>query len=623
MKRVTVLGVLLVAQVAVMLVLGKRGGHASRVPSPYPKVRASEITKVAITKDKKTVTLVKDAKAAGTQAVTELSVAGDKKKADKPDPWRLETPDYPADAHAVKSLVEAIEKASFGEKVSAKKEWHGEKFGVDDEKATKIEVFSGDAQLRVALFLGKEAGGRVFARLVGSDDVFAMSGLASHLYNKAARDWRDKTILAFRDQKEDLVKVTIAHASGETIQLARKDPKTWEMVEPKLPKYRLDQKVVEGVVDTLVTYNAADFADDAKESETGLSKAALSVQLEWKPGSRMEKSATLLVGKKHEKDARTYAQLLGDKQVFLVNDYQVTQLKKSVEELREKDPIIPKFATNDVSGITIRQRGVVLELAKEANGSWALVAPVKDAADSEKIKTLLDKVSRETVAFNEKGGREKHGEFEVDGRGLFVQMATADRKLEGFLLGKEEGGATYIRRADDEKVYQTFALKKDDFPVDAKAWRNRTVMSFSGTKATRLEVEREGGSWSVERKDGKWTFMKGAPIGTAVKVAKIEEAISVLSGLRAIEVAGGGEPGADKVVATVRVVVGGKAMAIKVGGKKGTTDTFVKREGGEATYVVRSSQVEKFFLKVSDVSDAPVAPAPARKTNGPAKPAAR
>ena len=132
--------------------------------------------------------------------ITHLEVTSEKQEKttlDKKDgAWRVNSPhDWPADQAGVKSLLDGLEKLSFGDIVTENKEKH-EELGVADGKAARL-VAKGASGTLADLIIGKAISGFTMVRPAGKDEVWQATGLYGYMLSRDPKAWRDHGIFSF------------------------------------------------------------------------------------------------------------------------------------------------------------------------------------------------------------------------------------------------------------------------------------------------------------------------------------------------------------------------------------------------------------------------------------------
>ena len=117
----------------------------------------------------------------------------------KGDAWTVVKPvDAPADAQAVKSIVENLEKIEVKDVIADTADVH-EKYELTDATALHAQVFKGEEKV-LDMYFGKKGGRGQMARMAGDKPtVYLVDGYSSYSWAKDLKGWRDKAIFDFED----------------------------------------------------------------------------------------------------------------------------------------------------------------------------------------------------------------------------------------------------------------------------------------------------------------------------------------------------------------------------------------------------------------------------------------
>lgn len=168
-------------------------------------------------------------------AVTRLTI-GDQlnlltiERASADAPWNIVAPlQYPADAQVVAGFIKAL---SAGVPMTTRiDEGRLEEYGVDDQHALRAEIYTDGATPAVAIVVGKTAGpDSSFIRLPGSDVVYRAAVGPRTRFERAAGDWRDKSVLALDPAAMRGLSLV---RGAETLRFVRSEaaPKAWSLID--------------------------------------------------------------------------------------------------------------------------------------------------------------------------------------------------------------------------------------------------------------------------------------------------------------------------------------------------------------------------------------------------------
>lgn len=187
-------------------------------------------------------------------------------------PWQLVAPlQYPADAQVVGAFVKAL---GAGIPMDVRvDEGNLEAYGVDDQHALRAELYTTGPEPALAVIVGKSAGpDSAFVRLPGSDTVYRAAVGARSRFERAAGDWRDRTLV---DVPREQVQSLLIERAGQRLRFERAPgatpdaPGRWTLEGATFP---VDDQGVELVVNTLVKLRAGEI--HAPSYEAGLDAPA-------------------------------------------------------------------------------------------------------------------------------------------------------------------------------------------------------------------------------------------------------------------------------------------------------------------------------------------------------------
>lgn len=239
-------GLIVIAMVLAALVWLDRSPDAVEMPAlpALPVVAAQTVTRVTIADQINSLVLERST----------------------PDsPWQLVAPlQYAADDALVLSFVTAL---GSGIPMDVRvDEGNLEAYGVDDQHALRAELYTGGAEPAVAVIVGKSAGpDSAFVRLPGSDTVYRAAVGARSRFERAAGDWRDRTLLAVPKEK---VRSLVVERAGEPLRLTQESGR-WSLAGAA---FAVDDKGAQLVVGAIAKLRATEI--HAPSYEAGFTEPA-------------------------------------------------------------------------------------------------------------------------------------------------------------------------------------------------------------------------------------------------------------------------------------------------------------------------------------------------------------
>lgn len=459
-KTLVALGVFAVMLVVVLLVQRRpdKGERVGEKPRPLAKVEGKMIDKLAITHKGTTVVVERVPEPKKDTKKGEKGKKDDKKEAESADDteakWKVVQPvSYAADTYAANAAVEKIEGLAFGDLVSEQKGKH-EKYEVDRKGGIHV-VASGGGKTLADFYLGKVLSDFTMFRKAGDDKVFQAVGALRYAFERELKDWRDKTIVSFKQEQARKIRVA---TEGQVIQLSRKDDKSpWKVDESPVEIDQLDDSAVSNLVSTLSSLSAFDFADDLTPQKAGVDKPAATVTVSLAGG----KQVSVLVG--NQKD-ETFWVTSGDApQIFVLQKYTVDNLMRRPVDF--KDKTVLSFKAEDVVALTVSkaESAKTVKLTKKGD-AW--MANGKKVTEETKVKDAVASLASLKAEGFARHDRQALG---LDRPAWTVEVQLKDRTTHTLVVGgvEKDGQFGLVRKGNPD----TFLLRQyavDRFALDPK-----------------------------------------------------------------------------------------------------------------------------------------------------------
>jgi hypothetical protein len=375
--RNSLIALAVLAVLIVVLLIVFREPPPEEMKARFPEIKKDSVTKIWL---RNPVPLTEEEKAEG-KAVTFEEATLERVGEGEEATWKLTSPvEYPAYKSYVDSLLTRLEEIKLVDvAVESKANWAP--LEVDPEQAVQVKIWAGKAEL-ADFFVGAYKTGNTMLRLVDDERVFKVQGSIRYVFGKRTRDWRDKTVLDY--ESDHVTRITYRTTDGElTFEKQDKDwaeaPTTAGSIE------NFDPKKVRSFVSSIAKLRTADFADDVKPEDVGLSpprgeilvtlsipaeepevKDAGDVKAEQDAGEDpMEPTYTIenvriLVGDDKD-DSQTYLMVEGNPQIFLITSHLKERLLPTADkfataprpegEAPAMPPPPPPTGTQDTSSI--------------------------------------------------------------------------------------------------------------------------------------------------------------------------------------------------------------------------------------------------------------------------------
>lgn len=325
---------------------------------------------------------------------------------------------------------------------------------------------------------------------------------------RAAREEADKRL--FPGFEADEVEwIELATEGGDTARVERREG-GWALTAPF--DFPADEAAASGLTTALVgLVHEAAFDDPAALAEYGL---------EGEPLARFAAGGAehaLRIGDRTPIGGNTYAATGDDAPVYAVAAYRTTAFQKSLDDLREKR--ILRFERDRVRALDVRWQEGSVRVERDVEdgtpGAWRVAAPLEDAADGQAVDRLLSDLEfLRATAFRPRGQAAEG--LDEPAFVAEIELAASEAGGEPETLRIAIGSVVVEDRRDaegplDGAGYQVASARLDELPRTVDAYRDRTLASFVGSDAERIELtfHAEGESQShvvtVTRGEGGWT----------------------------------------------------------------------------------------------------------------------
>jgi hypothetical protein len=212
------------------------------------------------------------------------------------DSWRLAAPvEAAASSTAVSTALDKLADLEVTGRAASNARHH-DQLEVDEESGVRVIARAGDETV-LDVWIGALRSGNTMVRVDGEDEVLTVRGSIKFAFNKAVRDWRDRTITDVT--AGDVVAVSFQNDNGRFD--FRKGDDGWAQVPPDEapegvelaePIEGFDGSKVSSTVSSLARLRAADFAEpDASPESLGFGPDAARVTLTVREGAEEAEEA--------------------------------------------------------------------------------------------------------------------------------------------------------------------------------------------------------------------------------------------------------------------------------------------------------------------------------------------
>jgi len=401
-----------------------------------------------------------------------------------------------------------------------------------------------------------------------------------------------KTVKVLNLKEDQIQKVRVVHANGETLELKRGDNGKWQMTEPA--PYRVDESNANSLVSTLSSLDADQVVaeNNSDWQSYGLETGKFTVTVSTKDG----KDHKLTVGDEAPASSVIYARLAGDNRLFALSSYMKSSLGKTAPDLRDKR-LLP-LESDKLTRLTITNKNGTVEFARTGKG-WEISKPRALRADSFAVDDLVraaETAYDSVLAEDEKGA----AKYSVSSPYATLEAASAagtQRLVIGEQKGKEKDATTtyFAKTTAMPGVFKITQTNAESFNKKLDQFRNGRIIELGADDPAKLEVRDGDLRLTLEKKGDRWQAGAKQPPGE-----KVQSLLGLLRRMQAKaypsdDAAAQAKYGLDK--ATVEVKAGNERVRFSSSADK----AFAARDGDPTTYEIDPADLKELQKSISEL----------------------
>lgn len=298
--------------------------------------------------------------------------------------WKVVAPlSADADSVEVSSLTSALAGLEVNRVVEENASDLGA-YGLADPRLKVAFKAEGGAAGEIHLGDTTPTGSDMYAITPGGSRVFLVSAYQETSLSKSTFDLRDKRVLHF--ERDQVATIELAQPGAPVVRLARNGTE-WTLTAPI--KARGDYGAIEGLLTRLATGTMTELVDPNSPESFGLEKPLV---VSVGAGSNQ---AVLELGA--ERDGAVYARDRGRQMIFKADASLAADLRKGVDDLRDKD--LFEFRTFNIMRLQITRGADTYEFQRIAGGGengadkWQRVVDGKATdVDTTKVEDFVSKL---------------------------------------------------------------------------------------------------------------------------------------------------------------------------------------------------------------------------------------
>lgn len=240
-------------------------------------------------------------------------------------------------------------------------------------------------------------------------------------------------------------------------------------------------------------------------------------------------------------------------------------------DARLNQSLVDQAAVEKTAKLRISEGGKIVELTRQADGSWRVPSYYDMPADFTKLSgfvaSLTDaKIQRLVTSRPELLGRLEFKDTKIE------LLDAADKPLATIVLGKAgDTGGRFVRFGEEQKGY--LANLNAFLDVEPKNWANTELLALKADDVAKIELPfAEGAPVTLSRakKEDPWTA-EPSPAGQKVKADKVSALLGSFANLRFSETTAPDDPAIAPAKANLRTVklttFAGKTLTVALGRK--------------------------------------------------------
>lgn len=349
----------------------------------------------------------------------------------------------------------------------------------------------------------------------------------------------------------------------------------WQLVEPE--PAAADEGELTSMTGSLASLEVNRIVDEKATDLKGYGLDPPRVEVSFRVKGQKDLKQ-LALGEKTPTGGDLYAQVPGQKRVFLVSSYLDSTFNKTPFALRDK--AVLKVERDKVDGLDLQSGTTQVQLTKKGS-DWTLVKPIAARADYAAVEAAIERLSsaQMTGITAPSAAPADLGKYGLDKPSSTMTVMSGSSRAT-LILGKTENALVYAKDSSRPMVFTVAPTVKDDVIKKISDFRRKDL--FDGRSFTISHAEFKRGAETIvldksKGKDGKDVWKNGA--GKDVDVMKAEDALNKVSGLRATSF----EDKPDASLKTPALVV-----TLKYGENKTETVTFGR--SGSDVFASRSDE---------------------------------
>jgi hypothetical protein len=423
----------------------------------------------------------------------------------------------------------------------------------------------------------------------------ALAGLGGLLYwsNRAEKAKEGKPdpnappkILELKE--DNLVRFEIRKKDQAPVVVEKGADGNWKITAPEA--LGADQDSVRSMVSTVTALSSDRLIEESAQDLKlyGLDAPSVEVVIGQKEGGPKK----LLIGDETPTGGYYFVKLDGDPRVFTMASWNKTSLDKSVWDLRDKRLLT--FDSDKLTRIELRAKNQTIEIGKNAQNEWQILAPRPLRADGGNVEQLISRLRDAKMDSNLTEEERKKAEATfAKATPVAVAKVTDAAGTQQIEVRKTKENDYYARSSVVAGVHKVTSWVGEGLDKGLDDLRNKKLFDFGWNEPAKIEL-RDGAQTAVYEKSGdKW--MRGGETMDSTSVR------ALIDKLRDLSATGFPDKGFTEPVIEAKVTWDNGKRSEKVLIAKNGDKYFAKRENEPSIYELAAADVDGIRNAAKDV----------------------
>lgn len=386
-------------------------------------------------------------------------------------------------------------------------------------------------------------------------------------------------------KQEDIAKIEIRRAAGETTVVERSGNGPWAIVQPK--QFAASPDAMTTFLSSFATLNADKLVDEqtADFAPYGLKEPSVAITATMKDG----KTNTLLIGDETPSTGGFYVRTGADKRLFTVAGFTKAGIDKTAADLRDKRLLT--FGRDHLTRIEVTAKGLTTAFTKNPHGDWQIVQPAPMRADGWQVDELLRRLGDAQLDAAVSDEQAKKNESAFGSAPLVAVVRLTDNLGVQSLEVKKSKDGFLVRSSAVPGVHALGADALKDIDKTASEYRSKKLFDFGFNEPSKVEITVGGKRRVFDKSGDKW--LEGGKTMDSIGVQ------SLIDRLRDLTAAGFPAAGFTTPEITIAVHSGGRVEKVSISNSGGKL--IARRDGEPALYELAAPDVEQLRQAAADV----------------------